>query len=79
MIKKILLGSLGLLVAMVALVVFLFYARGPFVGFAGSKTADGALAVSEGGIKVTGWNGYIDAAEQKSGHEHQRCEAVAGG
>ena len=65
--KKIILIILGFLVAVVALLVILFYVRGPFVGFAGSTTADGSRAVTDGGVKVAGWNGDIDAAEEKAG------------
>jgi hypothetical protein len=67
MIKKIILIVLGLLVAAVAFLVALFYIRGPFVGFPGSHTAEGARAVSDGGIKIEGWNGAVDAAEEKAG------------
>ena len=67
MIKKIILIVLGFLVAVVAVVVILFYVRGPFVGFAGSRTADGSRAVSDGGVKVAGWNGEVDPAEEKAG------------
>ncbi len=65
--KKIILIILGSLFAVVALLVILFYVRGPFVGFAGSTTADGSRAVTDGGVKVAGWNGDIDAAEEKAG------------
>ena len=67
MIKKIILIVLGTLLAVVAVVAGLFYIRGPFVGFAGSTTADGSRAVSDGGVKIAGWNGDVDAAEQKAG------------
>jgi hypothetical protein len=67
MIKKIILTVLGLLLTVVAVLVGLFYIRGPFVGFPGSTTADGARAVSDGGVKVTGWKGDVDAAEEKAG------------
>jgi hypothetical protein len=65
--KKIALIVVGLLFAVVALIVTLFYVRGPFVGFAGSRTADGSRAVSDGGIKVADWNGDVDAAEERAG------------
>ena len=65
--KKIILIVLGCLFAVVAVLVGLFYIRGPFVGFAGSGTADGSRAVSDGGIKIAGWNGDVDAAEEKAG------------
>ena len=65
--KRIILIVLGSLFAVVAVVVGLFYIRGPFVGFAGSGTADGSRAVSDGGVKIAGWNGDVDAAEEKAG------------
>jgi hypothetical protein len=55
------------LVALVALAAAVFYIRGPFVGFAGSRTADGSKAVTDGGIKIAGWNGDVDASESKAG------------
>jgi hypothetical protein len=67
MIKKIILIVLGTLFAVLALLVGLFYLRGPFVGFPGSRTADGSHAVSDGGVKIAGWNGDVDAAEEKAG------------
>ena len=57
MIKKIILIVLGSLFAIVELLAVLFYLRGPFVGFPGSRTADGSRAVSDGGVKIAGWNG----------------------
>jgi hypothetical protein len=65
--KKIILIVLGSLFAVAALLVILFYLKGPFVGFAGSTTADGSRAVTDGGVKVAGWNGDIDAAEKRAG------------
>ena len=41
MIKKIILIVLGSLFAVVAVVVILFYVKGPFVGFLGSRTGLG--------------------------------------
>ncbi len=67
MIKKIILIVLGSLLAVVAVLAGLFYIRGPFVGFAGSSTAEGSRAVSDGGIKVESWSGDVDAAEEKAG------------
>lgn len=67
MMKRILLIIFGTLVALVAAVVILFYVRGPFTGFAGSRTADGSRAVTDGGVKIAGWNGEVDAAEEKRG------------
>jgi len=63
MIKKIILIVLGSLLAVVAVIVILFYEKGPFVGFPGSRTADGSRAVSDGGVKIAGWNGEVDPAE----------------
>ena len=65
--KKIILIVLGSLLAVVAVVVILFYVRGPFVGFPGSRTADGTRAVTDGGVKIAGWNGDVDAAEERAG------------
>ncbi len=65
--KKIALIVLGSLFAIAALLAGLFYVKGPFVGFPGSRTADGSRAVSDGGIKIAGWNGDVDAAEQRAG------------
>jgi len=41
--------------------------RVPMIGGPGSPTADGSRAVSDGGIKVPGWTGKVDAAEEKAG------------
>jgi hypothetical protein len=65
--KKIILIVLGSLFAIVALVAALVYLKGPFVGFPGSRTADGSRAVSDGGVKIAGWNGEVDAAEGRAG------------
>ena len=67
MTKKIILIVLGSLVAVVAGVVILFYVKGPFVGFPGSRTAEGSRAVSDGGVRIAGWNGEVDLAEEKAG------------
>ncbi len=48
-------------------VVGLFHARRRFVGLPGSSTTEGSRAVTDGGVKVVGWQGMIDAAEQKAG------------
>jgi hypothetical protein len=40
---------------------------GPRIGFPGSPTADGSRAVTDGGIKISGWSGKIDAAEETAG------------
>jgi len=65
--KKIVLIVFASLLAVVALVAALFYLKGPFVGFPGSRTADGSRAVTDGGVKFAGWTGNVDAAEQKAG------------
>ena len=67
MIRKIILIVLGFLFVVVAVGVILFYVRGPFAGFPGSRTADGSRAVTDGGVKITGWNGEVDPAEEKAG------------
>jgi hypothetical protein len=41
--------------------------RAPMVGGPGSATADGSRAVTDGGIKIAGWTGKIDASEEKAG------------
>jgi hypothetical protein len=65
--NKITLIVLGSLFAIVALLAVVLYLRGPFVGFPGSRTADGSRAVSDGGVKIAGWNGEVDAAEKRAG------------
>lgn len=65
--KKITLIVLGSLLAVLALLAARIYIYGPFVGFPGSRTADGARAVSDGGVKIAGWNGDVDAAEERAG------------
>jgi hypothetical protein len=42
-------------------------AMGGRVGGPGSPTTDGSRAVTDGGIKVPGWEGKIDANEEKAG------------
>ncbi len=41
--------------------------RGPMIGGPGSPTTDGSRAVTDGGIKIAGWMGQIDASEAKAG------------
>ena len=65
--KKIILIVLGSLFAIVALLAVVLYLRAPFVGFPGSRTADGSRAVSDGGVKIAGWNGDVDVAEERAG------------
>jgi hypothetical protein len=62
--KSIMIGSAPVLVA---LLIVLFIARSRLVGGPGSPTADGSRAVTDGGIKVSGWVGTVDAAEEKAG------------
>ena len=62
--KSIIIGSALVVVALLAVV---FVARGRLVGGPGSPTADGSRAVTDGGIKVSGWVGTVDAAEEKAG------------
>lgn len=62
--SKILTGSA---IVFAALLIALFLARKQFVGGPGSPTVEGSRAVTDGGIKIPGWNGRIDAAEEKAG------------
>jgi len=62
--SKILIGSA---IVFVALLVALFLARNQFVGGPGSPTVEGSRAVTDGGIKIPGWNGRVDAAEERAG------------
>ena len=41
--------------------------RGPRIGFPGSPTADGSRAVTDGGIRIAGWEGRIDPNEVQAG------------
>lgn len=50
-----------------AVLIALFLARKQFVGGAGSPTVEGSRAVTDGGVKVPGWEGRVDAAEEKAG------------
>jgi hypothetical protein len=63
----------------VALLVALFLARHQFVGTPGSPTVDGTRAVTDGGIKIPGWNGRVDAAEEKAGMNLDAARLVAEG
>jgi len=58
---------IGLAIVFVALLVALFLARKQFVGGPGSPTVEGSRAVTHGGIKIPGWNGRVDAAEERAG------------
>ena len=62
--SKVLVG-VGLPLA--ALLVALFVERKQFVGYAGSPTVEGSRAVTDGGIKIVGWNGRVDPAEAAAG------------
>lgn len=58
---------ISIAIVLSGLVVVLFFARTRIVDFLGSPTNDGSRAVTDGGVNVPGWNGKIDAAEQKAG------------
>jgi hypothetical protein len=62
--SKILIGSA---IVFVALLVGMFLARKQFVGGPGSPTVGGSRAVTDGSIKIPGWNGRVDAAEERAG------------
>ena len=62
--SKVLIGSA---IVLVALLVALFLAIIRFGGGPGSLTVEGSRAVTDGGIKIPGWNGRVDAAEEKAG------------
>jgi hypothetical protein len=62
--SKILIGSA---IVFVALLIALFVSRKQFVGGPGSPTVEGSRAVTDGGIKIPGWNGRVDAPEEKAG------------
>src|SRR5579864_5306188 len=58
---------IGLALVFVTLLVALFLARKQFVGGPGIPTVEGSRAVTDGGIKIPGWSGRVDAAEEKAG------------
>ncbi len=58
---------IGCVVVFGALFIALFSLRTRIAGFPGSRTVDGSRAVTDGGIKISGWNGKVDAAEEKAG------------
>ena len=60
--SKILIGSA--IVFAVSLVAP-FLTRRQFVGGPGSPTVEGSRAVTDGGTKIPGWNGRVDAAERE--------------
>jgi hypothetical protein len=72
--SKILIGSA---IVFVALIVALFLARKQFVGGPGSPTVEGSRAVTDGGIRIPGWNGRVDAAEEKAGMTLDAARLVA--
>lgn len=53
--------------------------RGPMIGGPGSPTADGSRAVTDGGIKVAGWTGKVDASEEKAGMSIKDAELAQDG
>ena len=53
--------------------------RVPMIGGPGSPTADGSRAVSDGGIKVPGYMGKVDAAEEKAGMSIKDAELAQDG
>jgi hypothetical protein len=57
----------GVAIVFVALLVLMFLERKQFVGGPGSPTVEGSRAVTDGGIKIPGWNGRVDAAEENAG------------
>src|SRR5260370_33203761 len=63
--RSLIIGSALGLVAL--LIVVLFIAKNRFVGGPGCPAVEGWGAVTGGGIKVPGWVGTVDAAEEKAG------------
>jgi hypothetical protein len=57
----------GCAVVLAVLLIALLLARKQFVGGAGSPTVEGSRAVTDGGVEVPGWEGKVDAAEEKAG------------
>ena len=74
--SKILISSA---IVFVALLVTLFLARKQFVGGPGSPTVEGSRAVTDGGIKIPGWNGRVDAAEERAGMTLDAARLVGDG
>ena len=58
---------IGCSIVVAFLLAALFLTRKQFVGGAGSPTVEGSRAVTDGGVKVPGWEGTVDAAEEKAG------------
>lgn len=73
---KLLIGSAFVFVA---LLIALFLERKQFVGGPGSPTVEGSRAVTDGGIKILGWNGRVDAAEERAGMTLDAARLVAEG
>ena len=57
----------GTAIVFIVLLTTLFLARKRFPGGPGSPNTEGSRAVQDGGIKIPGWNGRVDAAEEKEG------------
>ncbi len=57
---------IGCLIVVAVAVLALFHARRNFVGIAGSPTVEGSRAVADDGVKIMGWKGKVDAAEEKA-------------
>src|ERR1700722_3635266 len=70
---------IGLAIVFVALLVALFLARNQFVGGPGSPTVEGSRAVTDGGIKIPGWNGRVDSAEERAGMTLNAARLVGAG
>jgi hypothetical protein len=49
------------------------------IGGPGSPTAEGSRAVSNGGMKVRGWTGMVDAIEEKAGMSTNNTELAQDG
>ena len=58
---------IGFSIVFAVLLIALFLVRKQFVGGAGSPTVEGSRAVTDGGVKTPGWEGKVDAAEEKAG------------
>jgi hypothetical protein len=58
---------IGVVIVLGGLAVAFFFASTRIVGLPGSRTNDGSRAVTDGGVKIPGWNGKIDPAEQRAG------------
>src|SRR5258707_13553632 len=74
--SKILIGSA---IVFAASLVALFLARNQFVGGPGSPTVEGSRAVTDGGIKIPGWDGRVDAAEERASMTLDAARIVGAG